>query len=239
MLPIALFFHLLLRLLRELIKLALALATIPRPFWMDVAILGTSLIAAIAGVDILFRKIREFRLKLEFDIMKNPAQINRSLEQIAVKEVKEPALRCDSFELIYFRIRNRSKVTLPDNKIWIEFDDHFTILDENAVNNLPPETPLGTLQEEMKCVPLLYPEKARTFDNLIWGKGNSPTLQLLWLAFYDPDRENATTILWDDDKFIPVWVRTPKAAGKYKVTIKVKPMGINKVLHDELVLHVT
>jgi hypothetical protein len=85
-----------------------------------------------------------------------------------VKEnhVKSAPLKRNNLELIYFKIRNKSDLNLPDNRIWSEFPRGFTILDEDTVNELPAGTPLGTLQEEVPCKPLLYPDKPPKFKNL-------------------------------------------------------------------------
>jgi len=234
MLPIALLLRLFLRLISELIKLALALATIPWSFWIDMGILVTSSIAALStGGVLLWRKCREHHLNLEFHMMKNPARVNEPLNEDPVEEAK---LRCGNYELIYFRIRNRTMIILRDNRIWIDFSRGFTVLDEDAVNKLQPGMPLGTLQEEVPCVPLLYPDKRPTFTNLIWGKGNIPNLLMLHLAYYDPSW-NTTTILSKADKYIPVWVKTPETVGEYKVTITVRPRDIDRELSRALTLH--
>jgi hypothetical protein len=128
-------------------------------------------------------------------------------------------------------------IILPENRIWIEFPRGFTVLDEDAVNKLQAGTSLGTLQEEVPCKPLLYPDKQPTFKNLIWGKGNVPNLLMLHLAYYDPSW-NTTTILSKGDKYIPVWVKTPRDAGEYKVTITVRPRDIDRALSRSLMLHV-
>jgi hypothetical protein len=224
-----------LRLISELIKLALALATIPWSFWIAIATLVISLFtAAMTGGILLYRRYRERHLDLEFRMMKNPARVNEALDQIPIEEA---SLRREKLELIYFRIRNDTMIILPDNRIWIEFSRGFKVLDEDAVNELQAGTPLGTLQEEVPCVPLLYPDKRPTFKNLIWGKGNVPNLLMLHLAYYDPSW-NTTTILSKGDKYIPVWVRTPGTVGEYKVTITIRPRDIDRALSRPLTLHV-
>jgi hypothetical protein len=235
MLPIVLLLWLFLRLISELIKLALALATIPWSFWIDIGILVTSSIAALStGGVIVWRRWHEQHLTLEFRIMKNPARINESLDEDPVEEAK---LRCNNYELIYFRIRNHTMIILPENRMWIEFSRGFTILDEDAVNGLQAGMSLGRLQEEVPCKPLLHPDKKPTFKNLIWGKGNVPNLLMLHLAYYDPSW-NTTTILSKADKYIPVWVKTPETAGEYKVKVTVRPRDIDKELSRTLTLHV-
>jgi hypothetical protein len=234
MTTVDLLLHLFLRLISELIRLALILATFPWIFWYYMVILVTSLVAALStGGVLLWRKWHEHHLDLEFRMMKNPARVNKAFDQYPIEEA---TLRCDSRELIYFRIRNETMIILPDNRIWIEFSRGFIILDEDAVNELPAGTSLGTLQEEVPCVPLLYPEKRPTFKNLIWGKGNSPNLLLSHLAIYDPSW-NTTTILSKADKYIPVWVKTPETVGEYKVTITVRPRDIDRELSRALTLH--
>jgi len=184
----------------------------------------------------LLRKWREHRLKLEYYITKNPARVNDAIDE---KEELEAKLRRGNLELIYFKIRNKSKLVLADNRIWIEFPRGFIVLNEDEVNGLPTGTSLGTLQEEMNCVPLLYPEMPPTFKNLIWGKGKQPTLLMLHLAFYDPCYGNQTMIPREDDLFIPIWVKTPEKAGTYKVKITVKLRDIDRDLSlGILTLHV-
>jgi hypothetical protein len=233
---IFLFLHLWIQLIRELIKLALIFATFPSPFWIDVAILVTSAIAALStGGVLVWRKLHESIFELEFRIMKNPARVNLALAQFPVKEA---TLRHDRLELIYFRIRNESMIILPENRIWIEFSRGFTILDDDAVDALEAGISLGSLQEEVPCIPLLYPDKPPTFKNLIWGKGNVPNLLMLHLAYYDPSW-NTTGILSKADKYIPIWVKTPKTVGEYKAVVTVRPRDIDRELSHALALHVT
>jgi hypothetical protein len=223
---IASFLYLLLLLTRELVKLALVLATLP---WYDLALLLTSSIAAYAGVDLLLRKLREHRLRLEYYIVRNPARANDAIDE---REEREAELPHSNLELIYFKIRNeKNKITLADNRIWIQFLPRgFAVLDENEVNRLPPGTPLGTLQKELDCVPLLHPEKPPTFTNLMWGTRKQPTLLMPHIALYDPSYGNSTTILQGDDLIIPIWVRTPETTGTYRAEIKVKPRDISRDL---------
>ena len=187
----------------------------------------------------LLRKYHEYGLKLEFCMTINPACIDKKKDQ---EHIKNTALKANNLELIYFKIRNQSKISLFGNRIWVRFDEGFEILDEERVNNLETKTPLGTLQGD-DIVPLIYRNKPPTFDNLIWGKGKAPTLHTLYHAYYDPDFNNITTILRRDEKgsgdlFIPIWVETPSKRGKYKVEIIVKPSNIDKVFEDELTIEV-
>jgi hypothetical protein len=109
----SLWLYLLLKLVRELIKLALIFVAYPWSFWIDVGILVTSLIAALStGGVIVWRKCREDHLRLEYYIAKNPARVNDAIDE---KEELEGNLRCGNLELIYFKIRNRSKLVLSDN----------------------------------------------------------------------------------------------------------------------------
>jgi hypothetical protein len=240
-----LWIYLLLRLVRELARLALIFATYPWSFWIAVATLVISLfIAATTGGILLWKKCLEHRLKLEYYIVKNPARVSRDLPEEHLLDTAKTPLRCGSYELIYFKIRNMSKLVLSDNSIWIDFDRGFTILDEDKVNELPEGAPLGTLHEQLPRKPLLDCEKRPTFKNLMWGKGKEPTLLMPWIAFYDPCYKNQTTMLrksGDDpgDLFIPVWVKTPEESGEYPVKITVKLRTIDKDLAPTiLMLHV-
>jgi hypothetical protein len=238
MLPIVLLLRLILRLIVELIRLTLALATIPWIFWYNLALLLTSSIAALAGGDLLLRKWREWNLNLEYYITRNPARANEDVEE---KHVKSAPVKPNSLELIYFKIRNtKNKITLTDVRIWIQFLPRgFVILDEDYVNRLPAGTSLGTLQKEADCVPLLHRDGPPTFRNLMWGARKQPTLLMPHIALYDPSYGNSTTILRGDDLLIPVWVKTPEKAGTYRVEIIVKPRDISRDLPTGiLMLHV-
>jgi hypothetical protein len=174
---IFLFLHLWLRLIGQLIRLALIFAAYPRSFWIAIATLVISLFtAATTGGILLWRKCLEHRLKLEYYIVRNPARVSVGFPEEHLSDTSKTPLRCGTYELIYFKIRNMSKFVLSDNSIWIDFKRGFTILDEDAAKKFPATTPLGALHEQLPCKPLLDDKKGPMFSNLMWGRGKEPTL---------------------------------------------------------------
>lgn len=198
-----------------------------------VIIFFTFLIAITAGVRNLIRSLRIRRMRLDYRILVNPASTKDSWRK------KSAPLPQKSYQLIYFKIWNESKISLLNNTIRIDFIGDFEILEDKKIVNLVrrkiiSNKNLGILHEDDSV--LLDKKNFPIYNNLIYGQGKTPNLLKQNCAIYRSLSGNFTSIPLNGSVNFPLWVRTPLEKKDYKVQITVIPANIDKEFVGELFL---